>query len=136
MSRSNMKITKEALLYIVFLLAVLIAAGAPLARADEKAVWKGYAESLRQEAAGNREIVTGVSNDLVNSGDNGSEFVKTLALESAIFLDRGDAMIVSGDKAAEEGDYKKAYRRYHTANLYYKKAAVSGLNAKSVLRGL
>lgn len=136
MSPAKIQTTKTAVLYLTFMLAAVFFISGARALADEAAVWKGYAESLRQEAIGNREIVTGVTASLLNSGDKGSEFAKTLAIESAIFLDRGDAMIVSGDKAAEEGDYQRAYRRYHTANLYYKKAAAAGLNAKSVLGSL
>ena len=136
MSLTKIRITKLAVLHSVFILAALFFISAPGVSADEAAVWKGYAESLRVEALGNREIVTGVTASLADSGGNGSEFAKTLAIESSIFLDRGDSMIASGDKAAEEGDYQKAYRRYHTANLYYKKAAAAGLNAKSVLGSL
>lgn len=135
MSLMKIRITKTGVLHSMFILAALFFISGARASADEAAVWKGYAESLREEAAGNREIVTGVAASLANRGE-GSEFAKTLALESGIFLDRGDSMIASGDKAAEEGDYRKAYRRYHTANLYYKKAAAAGLNAKSVLGSL
>jgi len=135
MSLIKIRITKTGVLHSMFILAALFFISGARASADEAAVWKGYAESLREEAAGNREIVTGVAASLANSGE-GSEFAKTLAIESEIFLDRGDSMIASGDKAAEEGDYQKAYRRYHTANLYYKKAAAAGLNAKSVLGSL
>ncbi len=136
MSLIKIRITKTGVLHSMFILAALFFISGARASADEAAVWKGYAESLREEAAGNREIVTGVTASLADSGGEGSEFAKTLALESGIFLDRGDSMIASGDKAAEEGDYQKAYRRYHTANLYYKKAAAAGLNAKSVLGSL